>query len=96
MVYDEDGELYRKYLRTYDSNDNRTEELKCFPNDNLDKRYVYKYNSNGDLTLYRYYNVDGSIAWSNKWKYKYDKAGNWISKTLFLYTGVTKSRLKYF
>ena len=59
---------------------------------------IYKYNDKDELIEVISYFKNDSLAGIDKFKYKYDRKGNWIKKKIYDKSGYTivKRKIKYY
>lgn len=95
MTYDDDGNMLSKI--SYDSYED-SETIEKFVYDDKGNKITwdvqkngepflkinYSYNEKGDLNGLSTYNNSGKIIEERKYKYDYDKEGNWIKKNIYI------------
>lgn len=68
----------------HDANGFLTEREINDPTDHLWRRYIYKYDSQGNTTEINNYKSDGTVNGRFTYSYTFDKIGNWVSQITYI------------
>ena len=81
-VTNPDSSLRYRIIYGFDKRGNPTEWIQYDKNENVILHSAVKYDKRDNEVLYIWYNKEGEISSKSESKYKYDKVGNWIEKTI--------------
>lgn len=80
--YDEEGNVINREILKYDDRSRLIYSENRFKNQAGIYKYINKYNDRDELIEQTSYTVNNPIPLVEKYKYKYDKKGNWIEKII--------------